>query len=224
MRIRGKCCYSLYPNHLVALRTDDSPNKIGRRGVEAIFTAGGPKRDMRFAIGILVILAGIFLWLTAALHSDFPGLFATSEIGAYLSILLNSLGLILVMTGVGICLSFSVFDRTDFKEASLAEEVPADRRASPNRPRDVRNVFTGGLITRNFGFGFGLVVFFQSCVVLALYSGLVDEYQSNPSMQLWIRSNLPIGQYFLNLLTALVIAAALGLLVIQFLPERPFAK
>lgn len=210
MRIRGKCCYSLYPNRLVGLRTDESLNKIGRRGVEAIFTAARPKRDTRFAIGILVILAGISLWLTAALHSDFPALFATSEIGAYLSILLNSLGLILLITGVGICLSFSVFDRTDFKEAS------------PDRPRGVRNGFTGRLITRNFGFG--LVVFFQSCVVLALYSGLVDEYQSNPSMQLWIRSNLPIGRYFLSLSTALVIAAALGLVVIQFLPERRFAE
>ena len=185
--------------------------------MEAIFTGARPKTSAGFALGILGVLVGISLWIIAGLRSGSESLLGTLLIGSYFSTFLPSLGLILVITGAGFCLSFSILSVT-----RLAQEVPPDRKATASLTEHRGTKSVGVIMTRNFRFG--IAAFFQSCAVLALYSGLVDDYRSNLSMELWIRSNLPIAQYFLNSLTGLVLAAVLGLTVIQFLPGRLFAE
>jgi len=73
-----------------------------------------------------------------------------------------------------------------------------------------------------FGHGskLGSVAFIQGLVLVALYAGFVQEYESNLTLQVWVRSNFPVGQLVLNWEGVLILSASLGLLLLQFLPGR----
>jgi len=70
------------------------------------------------------------------------------------------------------------------------------------------------------GYKLGSVAFIQSLLLVALYSGFVQEYESNLTLQIWVRSNFPVGQSVLNWESVLILSVSLGLLLLQFLPER----
>jgi len=71
---------------------------------------------------------------------------------------------------------------------------------------------------------FALFAFIQSLVISALYAGLVEEYQSNLTMQQWVRLVFPTAKYILNGETVLVLSTLLGLITAQFLPGRLLAE
>lgn len=77
-----------------------------------------------------------------------------------------------------------------------------------------------------FGLGsrVGFVAFVQSLVLIVLYSGFVQEYGSNPTMQIWVHSNFSVAQSVLNWQGVLVLSVSLGVLLLQFLPGRFFSE
>ena len=70
----------------------------------------------------------------------------------------------------------------------------------------------------------GIVAFIQGLVLVALYAGFVQEYESNFTLQIWVRSNFPVGQSVLNWESVLILSVAMGLLLLQFLPGRFFSE
>src|SRR5437879_13850897 len=70
----------------------------------------------------------------------------------------------------------------------------------------------------------GAIAFVQSVALVALYSGFVQEFESNATMQGWIRSNFPVGQSLLSWEGVLILSVSLGLLLVQFLPGRVLSE
>ena len=202
--------------------------RLSRKGVEAIFSTPRKGRNVQFLVGLLVLLIGIILCAAVGLKSQSPRLFGAPEIGLYLSVLLSSLGVCLVVVGGGICLSYSVFGSGVKGSQSLNHSDETSQDTQKDSEGSVRIVKGDGdfrrTVVKTQNVALAGIAFLQSCLVLALYSGLTDEYQSNSSMQLWIRSNLSLGQYFLNWPAALIVAALLGILLVQFLPGRRFSQ
>jgi hypothetical protein len=194
--------------------------RLGRKGVDAIFTPDRQQRDARFLVGLAGIVGGIVLWTTVILDSIYPKLFGTSEIGPYLSMVLSSLGIMLVMSGAGICVRYSIF-RPVYERSRVPDTL------DPSTDRSVLSPVGSSLegygeppvgILSSKNIRFGLIAFVQSCLVLALYSGLVDEYQSNVSMRHWVSSVFSYGQLVLSWEAVLVASTLLGIVVVQFLP------
>ena len=70
----------------------------------------------------------------------------------------------------------------------------------------------------------GIAAFIQGLVLIALYAGFVQEYDSNVTLQLWVRSNFSVGQSVLNWESVMILSVSLGLLLLQFLPGRFFSE
>ncbi len=204
-----------------------SRKRLGRKGVEAIFSPSQEEeRDPRFLIGLTAIVAGGSLWVILILDKYLKP-FGTPIIGSYLSILLPPLGLTLVISGVGNCTAFSFTrpvnkgqDGNTLDPVSAPGALPDGESSLPEtvEPGESRLGILSDPSTK-----FGLAAFVQSCIAIALYSGLADEYQSNISMQEWIPSVFPFGRYLLTWEAVLIASAVLGLLITQFLPSRPLA-
>jgi hypothetical protein len=161
--------------------------------------------------------------VTVILDSNYPKLLGISEIGSYLSTFLASLGLLFVISGSGICLSYSIF-KPIYADNGIAHTVgqstnPTDRGIHGRGYGD-RHV---GIVSSN-NVKFGLLAFTQSCLALALFSGLVDEYQSNKSMQQWVSSTFPYAQLVLSWEAVFVASALFGIIVIQFIPGKALAE
>jgi len=200
---------------------------LGRKGVEAIFSPSQEEeRDPRFLIGLTAIVAGGSLWVILILDKYLKP-FGTPIIGSYFSILLLPLGLILVTSGVGNCRAFSFTLPVNEKQERNSPVQVSARGTLPNGEISLREAVEPGEsrigILSDPRTTFGLAAFVQSCVAIALYSGLADEYQSNISMQQWIRTVFPFGRYLLTWEAVLIASAVLGLLITQFLPGRPLA-
>jgi hypothetical protein len=200
--------------------------RLGRKGVDAIFTPDRQQRDARFLVGLAGIVAGIAIWTIVIMDSIYPKLFGTSEIGPYLSMVLSSLGIMLAISGAGICISYSIF-RPVYERSRMPDTLDPSRGRSVLSDRASSLEGYGGQpvgILSSKNTRFGLMAFVQSCLVLALYSGLVDEYQSNVSMRQWVSSVFPYGQLVLSWEAVLVASALLGIVVVQFLPGRALSK
>ncbi len=199
--------------------------KLGRRGVEAIFTSAEAQRDARFLLGLGGIVSGIVLWTTVTLDFTYPKLFGTSEIGSYLSMALSAIGLVLIIDGAAICAVYRG-SRTDYRDDQTIGEIDPSPELSDSQRPTVASLNSNQLsrrrpsIVSSANVKNGLAAFVQGCILIVLYSGLADEYQSNVSMQQWLRSFFPAGKYFLNWEAVLLVSAVLGLIVTQFLPGR----
>jgi hypothetical protein len=171
-------------------------------------------------------VVGIVLWITVILDSRYPKLFGTSEISSYLTMLLSSLGLIFVISGSGICMSYSIF-KPIYEKQGIADAVDGSTTRTALSDRESRLQDYGkrdaGILSSN-NVKFGLIAFIQSCLALALFSGLVDEYQSNNSMQQWVSSVFPYGQLVLSWEAVLVASALFGMIVVQFIPGKELAE
>lgn len=143
------------------------------------------------------------------LASTDPRIFGGFAVSLYAFLVLSSLGIVLVIPGAGLCLTFSFRGLTrNFGKSPLT--VPTER-------------IDGGLFAgKNLRYGF--IAFLQSSIVLTLYSGLTAEYESNSSMQLWLRSIFPPSQVLLSNEAIFITAGLLGLLIVQFLPGQAFAE
>jgi hypothetical protein len=183
--------------------------RIRRKGVDAIFTPPKKQMDDRFLVGIAGIVVGIALWTTVTLDSINPRLFVASEISSYSSLVLLSLGVILVISGTGISLTYYRFSSTHESGLKTSSQSYSEQE-------------TG--VLRSTNLKYGLISFIQSSIAIALYSGLADECNSNPSMQEWIHSIFPLGQLFLGRECVLVVAGLMGLSIVHFLPGQALAE
>jgi len=202
-----------------------SGKRLGRKGVDAIFTPDREQRDARLRIGIAGILVGIALWTTVALDSRYPYLFGASEISSYASITYASIGLVFVISGAGVCETYYALRSPHRNNSPLDTEM----RTSNDAILSIRESLQGygepraGILSSN-DLKLGLIAFIQSCIMLSLYSGLADEYHSNLSMRIWVSSIFPYGGLVLSWEAVLATAALLGLIVIQFLPGKALAE
>jgi hypothetical protein len=187
------------------LRSQTERGRLDRNGVDALFTPARKQRDRRLLVGVAAILTAVALWSTVVDSRDprFVGTFVTT---AYYSIVMASLGEVLAIVGVGITLTY----------LSLGPR----REGSRNRIGGAH----GPEWFSSINLRYGLLAFAESCFAVALYSGLSDEYESNLSMQLWVRSSIPFGQFLLTAGGVLAVSALLGLVTVQFLPGRLLAE
>jgi hypothetical protein len=203
-----------------------SGKRLGRRGVNAIFTPDGENRDARLVVGLSGIVVGIILWITVALDSGYPNLFGASEIGSYVSMVFASLGIVFVISGAGICQGYYALRPAHRNDSALDAEDPSSNHAvlsiRESSLQGYGELRAGILSSKNLRLG--LITFIQSCVMLSLYSGLADEYHSNLSMRLWVSSVFPYGGLVLSWEAVLATAALLGFIVVQFLPGKALAE
>jgi len=191
------------------LSPSPSRKRLGRKGVDAIFSSAREHRPASLLVGVLGIVTGVTLWITVLLDREYTRILGPSETDSYLTLFLTSIGLILALIGTGICGVPSIPTAPTEEKAleGYAELANPSRGALPTS--DMRRT---------------LFAFIQSSIIAALYTGLVEEYQSNLSMQQWVRLAFPTAKYILNWETVLVLSTLLGLITIQFLPGRLLAE
>ena len=182
-------------------------NGIGKKGVDAIFTPPRQRRNDRFRVGLVAILACIALCTGVILGTRYAKPFGAFTTNSYSSLVLLSLGVIFVISGTGISITY-------YSTQTL--ENPVDSRKAYSTPD------LGARPSTNLKYG--LIAFVQSSIAIALYSGAADEFNSNPSMQEWIRATFPFGQLLLQRECVLIVAALMGLSIVQFLPGQALAE
>ena len=79
---------------------------------------------------------------------------------------------------------------------------------------------SGSVEERNLNLRLSLIAFFQGCLLLALFAGLVGEYESNLTMQEWVRSSFGFGQVLLTWQAVLASSFLMGLLVVYCLMRQ----
>src|SRR6266487_2102656 len=191
------------------LSPSSSRKRLGQKGVDAIFSSSRQHRPATLLVGVLGIVTGVTFWITVLLDREYTRFLGPSETDSYLTLSLTSIGLILVLIGAGICTvpSVSIAPTEEKALEGYTELAKPSTRTLPTS--DVRRT---------------LFAFIQSSIIAALYIGLVEEYQSNLSMQHWVRLVFPTAKYILNWETVLVLSTLLGLITTQFLPGRLLAE
>ena len=171
-----------------------------RKGLEAIFTSkvSGTKRVVLG--GAVGMLAGLLLAVLAILRIDEPQVLGTPANAVYSALTFGALGTLLLISGGG-TIAFAYANREPSRSNHIASPLETQRRFGPESR-------------------VAAVALIQSLVLVGLYSGFVQEFESNKTMQLWLRSNFPVGQSVLNWEGVLILSVSLGFLLLQFLPGR----
>ena len=134
------------------------------------------------------------------------------------------MGLILVISGAGICTASSIDDASIGDEIDVAELEKPDVIPNGNSLSDSQRVRERrSRISFRPSIWYGVITFVQSCIAIAFYSGLAVDYRSNVSMQQWVQVVFPAGRYLLSWEAVLFVSAVFGLVMTQFAPGRAFA-
>jgi hypothetical protein len=191
-----------------------------RRGLEAIFTSQKEGLEIEILTGAAGVLAGLVLSILSILPTNNPLSLEPSTNAVYLSLAFGALGVLLLTCGGG-TVAFALSNRESRLSNPTASPVEGQSKANILGDTEGRNE-----PQRMFGLGsrIGAVAFVQSLVLVVLYSGFVQEYESNSTMQIWVRSNFPIAQSVLNWEGVLILSVFLGVLLLQFLPRRFFSE
>jgi len=190
--------------------------KQERKGLEAFFTSRSHVRSSEVLTGALGVVAGLFLSTFAVFRAEVHQALGAWGQAIYSPLAFGSIGLLLLICGAG-TLMFALANREAKLENSMAsstdEHSEVDSTQGAEGLRGRRKMFGPGSTL-------GGVAFTQGLVLVALYAGFVQEYESNLTLQVWVRSNFPVGQSVLNWEGVLILSASLGLLLLQFLPGR----
>ncbi len=190
--------------------------KHERKGLEAIFTSEKRVRNREVLTGVAGVVAGLFLCIVAAFQAEDSHALGAWGQSIYSPLAFGSIGVLLLIYGVGTIMFAIVHHETNLENpigSSADEHSEVDSSRSGESPEGRRWTFGPGSKLGN-------VAFIQSLVLVALYAGFVQEYESNLTMQIWIRSNFPVGQSVLNWEGVLIFSVSLALLLLQFLPGR----
>jgi hypothetical protein len=191
-----------------------------RKGLEAIFSSQKAGSEREILIGAAGVLVGVILSILSLLAGDAPRALRLSTNAVYSSLALGALGVLLLICGGG-TIAFAFAQRksnlSNRTASPLERQSKADILGDTVGRREPQRMF--GTASR-----MGAVAFVQSLVLVVLYSGFVQEYESNPTMQIWVRSNLPVAQSVLNWEGVLILSISLGVLLLQFLPGRFFSE
>lgn len=194
--------------------------KHGRKGLEAIFTSQSHLRNREVLTGAIGIVTGLFLSTFAAFPAEARQALGGWGQAIYSPLSFGSMGVMLFICGAGTII-FVITNRDTILEssrtASADERSGLDSRQSVDGPKGRRKMFGPGS-------KLGIVALIQGLVLVALYAGFVQEYDSNVTLQLWVRSNFPVGQSVLNWESVMILSVSLGLLLLQFLPGRFFSE
>ena len=193
--------------------------KHERKGLEAIFTSQTHVRNSEVLTGGIGIVVGLFLSTLAAFPAEARRALGPWGQAIYSPLSFGSIGVLLLICGTG-TIMFAVRNHDTNLENSTRPS-PGERTGLDFRPS------VGGLEERQmFGPGskLGIVALVQGLVLVALYAGFVQEYDSNFTLQLWVGSNFPVGQSVLNWESVMILTVSLGLLLLQFLPGRFFSE
>jgi len=190
--------------------------KRERKGLEAIFTSQNDVRNSEVLAGVAGVVAGLFLSIVAAFQAEDPQALGAWGQSIYSPLAFGSIGVLLSICGVGTIIFALVHHETILENriaSSADEHSEVDSSRSDGSAKGGRWIFGPGS-------NLGSVAFIQSLVLVVLYAGFVQEYESNSTMQIWIRSNFPVGHSVLNWEGVLILSVSLALLLLQFLPGR----
>jgi hypothetical protein len=190
--------------------------KHERKGLEAIFTSQNSVRNREVLSGVAGLVTGLFLSIVAAFQAQDPQALDAWGRSIYFPLAFGSIGVLLLICGVGSTI-FALLHH----ETGLANRVAssADEHSELDSSRSDESAKGRGWILGP-GSKLGSVAFVQSLILVVLYAGFVQEYESNSTMQIWIRSNFPVGQSVLNWEGVLILSVNLALMLLQFLPGR----
>ena len=166
------------------------------------------------------MVVGLVLTIFALFRTEAPRVVGPLGSSLYSSLTLGALGALFLICGGG-TLTFFVARR----ESRLSKD-PVLRIDGPSEVDDFVGVSGPNESQKMFRSSprIGALAFVQSLVLVALYSGFVQEFESNKSMQIWAQSNFPVGQSVLNWAGVLLLSVSLGVLLLQFLPGRFFSE
>ena len=190
--------------------------KHERKGLEAIFTAQSSRRNSEVLTGALGVVAGLFLSTFAVLQGGVHRALGAWGQAIYSPLAFGSIGLLLLICGTG-TIKFALTNREAKLENSMASST--DEHSETDSPQGTERL-RGRPTMFGQGSKLGSVAFIQGLVLVALYAGFVQEYESNLTLQVWVRTNFSVGQPVLSWEGVLVLSASLGLLLLQFLPGR----
>ena len=205
------------------LREPDSVARTSRRsrdhkGVEAIFSSQKSRRERGVLAGAAGVLSGLILSTFTIFRTDVPQTRGLLAGVAYSALTFGALGVLLLICGCGTLL-FAVghleYEPSKMTALTTDGNLEFDDSHEAVRHDEAQRMFGPGFRT-------GTVAFVQSLVLVALYSGFVEEFESNSAMQIWVRSNFPAGYAVLNWEGVLILSVSLGLLMVEFLPGRFF--
>jgi hypothetical protein len=190
--------------------------KHERKGLEAIFASQTNVRNSEVLAGAAGVVAGLFLSIVAAFQAEDPQVLGAWGRSIYSPLAFGSIGVVLLICGVGTITFALVHHETNLENriaSSADEHSDVDSSRTDGSAKGRRWIFCPGS-------KMGSVAFIQGLVLVVLYAGFVQEYESNSTMQIWIRSNFPVGQSVLNWEGVLILSVSQALLLLQFLPGR----
>jgi hypothetical protein len=190
-------------------------NPPAQKGIHALFTPRKNKSKRNEAIGLLIASTGVLVWAWALL--SFSGLAPTMIVAdrTSFSIILLSMALPMISLGSTV-FAYSRGSRHDEDEEeidesdSIAREVEALTNKASNLPSDLKS----SLEMRKGISRLSTLALVEGVVIIALYIGLLREYDSSPYMRVWLQANLPVVALFLNdnvffLMVGIIVSAAM---------------
>ncbi|HXL50852.1 MAG TPA: hypothetical protein VN949_03465 [Candidatus Limnocylindrales bacterium] len=201
----------------IDLLTRASRRRRERKGLEAIFTSQKEGMEIEILTGAAGIMAGLFLSVFALFRADAEQALGPWGDTIYSALTFGSLGALLVICGGGTIIFAIARRETKLQNTSASPTTDLDPLGFEKDHEGTRRMFGPGS-------RIGAIAFIQSVALVALYSGFVQEFESSPTMQSWVRSNFPIGQSLLSWEGVLILSVSLGLLLVQFLPGRVLSE
>lgn len=204
------------PEWLSPLARGRSSRKTDQKGVEAIFSPSRNPRPARVIVGVIALFAGISLNAVSVILTQFSHVWGRSIADSYGSLGFASIGVFISICGAGMIVS-------GFQLSYLPSSRSTSGNSSSDSPHttgvgDASSLSSASLASHDLRLV--LIIFLQGIILLSLYTGLVEEYQSNSTMQAWVRSSLDNAQYLLNWGALLVTSFLLGILVVYSLVTR----
>src|SRR5712692_1387418 len=177
-------------------------------------------------VGLLALAGGAAIWIRAFQNLRASGGVAISPEVVSSTLTLVSLGMLIALSGVGLCIYSVAVRRRSLRghgigssaysnETSLGS-MTGSRSVSSSTGELLESIGNSNSTRRGSKPVFAALV--QSLVLIALYAGLVEEYVANASMQHWVHANFALGGYVLNYDGVLIVAGLLSVLVCQCLP------
>ena len=194
--------------------------KHERRGLEAFFTSQNNVRNSEVLTGAVGVVTGLFLFIFASFQAEDPKALGAWGQSIYSPLAFGSMGVLLLICGVGTVM-FALANHERRLENRLSSSIDEQYEVDPSRGAKASE---GRRWMFGPGYKLGSVAFIQSLALVALYAGFVQEYESNLTLQIWVRSNFPVGQSVLNWQGVLILPVFLGVLLVQFLPGRFLSK
>ena len=188
-------------------------NPPAQKGIHALFTPRKTRSKRNEAIGLLVAGTGALVWALALLV--FFGSAQTMIVAdrTSSSIILLSIALPLIASGSTV-FAYSRGSKHEEEEIedsdSIVREVEALAKQGNDLPPDLKT----SLEMKKGLSRLSTLAFIEGVVIIALYIGLLREYDSSLYMQVWLQANLPVATFFLNdnvffLMVGIVVSSAL---------------